>query len=106
MCVYYSKEFLTDVPDTYTALFRSLTDRLSQTFFTGDKGFEISDYTKNYKKGTTILTGDSVKFYGSANLTPADPLTGTDTALNMSVNYSKEFLTDVADITTVTAALL
>src|SRR5438132_7794720 len=72
-------------------------NRLSQTSFLGDKGFEISDYTINYKKGTTTITGVSVSFYGTTNLRAA--AAGTDDALSSSVCFSKDFdMTAVASV--------
>src|SRR5204862_5355737 len=67
----------------------SLMYRPSVTYFTGDKGFEISDYTINYKKGRKSVAEVSILFYGTTNLRAETA--GTDDALNASVNYAKDF---------------
>src|SRR5204862_5210322 len=52
MSVSYSKEFdLTSIASNRKSdVEADRVNRLSKTFFVGDKGFEIADYTKNYKK--------------------------------------------------------
>src|SRR4029077_17894284 len=98
--VSFSKDLdVTTIPDITIA---SLTNRLSVTSFVGDKGFEISDFTTNYKKGTATVTGISVSFYGATNLRAS--AAGTDDALNTSVSFSKDL--DVTTIPAITIASL
>src|SRR5205085_394474 len=66
----------------------NINNRTGKTFFTGDKGDEVADYSMNYKKGTTLLRGVSVNFY--AGTKRAKDATADD-ELSVSVNYSKDF---------------
>src|SRR5207244_13549453 len=92
--VNYSKDFDTTKIGTI-ALTEGTADvaqRTGKTFFTGDKGDEVADYSMNYKKGTTLLRGVSVNFY--AGTKRAKDATADD-ELSVSVNYSKDFNTTI-----------
>src|SRR5688500_19186678 len=100
MSVSSSKDFYITVIASVSATddATNLDERHSTTFFVGEKGDEVADYSLNFKKGTTALRSVSVNFYGN-NLRALDAT--TEDALAMSVSYSKYF--DITGIASVTA---
>jgi len=45
----------------------------STTFYQGDKGDEVSDYSLNYQVGSTTIKNTSVFFYGTDSREPSPP---------------------------------
>ena len=89
-----------------------LTDRRSITHFVGEAGEEVADYSINYRPGTQTKRSVSVNLYKVNVGTEAIPVYEThradwtdgthsvtsDTALEMSVNYSKDLNLDNLDL--------
>src|SRR5205085_1521976 len=99
MTTNYSKDFDLSTVSTITGPDSIIANRTSKTFFVGGKGDEIADYSVNYKKGTTTISGVSINFYG-ANLRASNTGVSVNDALAMTTNYSKDF--DLASVSTIT----
>src|SRR3990172_5501696 len=80
-------------PEGLTFDTTAVPNRQSVTYFTGDKGDEIADYSYNYKTadGTTIKS-TSVNFYTTANLRASDASVTADDAMNTSVSFKKDLV--------------
>ena len=80
-------------PEGLTFDTTAVPNRQSVTYFTGDKGDEISDYSYNYKTvdGTTIKS-TSVNFYTASNLRASDASVTADDAMNASVSFKKNLV--------------
>src|SRR5438128_12055698 len=84
--VNYSKDFTTDIK-TITlneTLQTNINNDTNNTFYTKNKEDEGAHNSMNYKKGTTLLRGDSVNVY--ADTKRAKDATADD-ELSVSVNY-------------------
>src|SRR6185295_19949758 len=94
MSISYSKEFDLTTVGTITAselVSANLTNRTGKTFFLGEKGEEIADYSVNYKKSTATVRSTSINFHVTPKLRASDTTVTADDALAMSISYSKEF---------------
>src|SRR3989338_6839234 len=57
---------------------------MSNTYYLGDKGDEIADYSFNYKLGTTIIKSTSKFYYGTGDGVEASLATTTDSMVRSS----------------------
>ncbi|MFA5085622.1 MAG: hypothetical protein WC482_04595, partial [Candidatus Omnitrophota bacterium] len=81
-----------DVSETYKGEFNVPTEGFlqSKTYYVGEKGDEIADYSNNYKLGTDIIKSTSKFYYGTTKVeaASADP----EDAMTMSSTYKGDSL--------------
>ncbi|MDP3794823.1 MAG: hypothetical protein Q8R13_02745, partial [bacterium] len=94
--IYFYNNARASTADTETAMNKSETYKgshtdvapaslMSKTYYVGDKGDEIANYTHNYKFGTTTVSNASIYFYNGlrANNVSVD----SETAMDRSETY-------------------
>ena len=66
------------------------TKLLSRTYYVGEKGDEIANYSHNFKLGTATIKTTSFYFYSGR--TASDPLTTAEDAMTTSESYKGELI--------------
>ena len=78
------------VSDITNIAIGSIAERRSITYFEGEQGDEVADYTENFKTSSTLLRSVSVNFYdGDTRATDATPEMALETSFVTVTAFSR-----------------